>query len=195
MQYYNFISQIAFGSLFTLLIASNTYAQNLIQDGQFKQGINHWTVLLSDDKTPIKAQIIEHSSDYGAYGLADNYVNTNFVELDAASAIQQNIATKAHNHYILTFAYAHRPNAGKKQLVVLVDQDIVYTETIDNSAAIGTFKYKTIHFTPHQDDSKISFYAVSLDGPEDQGILITDLSCEIASEINLFDALDPGKTR
>lgn len=191
MQHYHFIFRTTLGCLFILLIASNAYTQNLIQDGQFKEGINHWTVLLSNNNTPIKAQIIEHSSDYGTYGLADNYVNTNFVELDAASAIQQNIATKAHNNYILTFAYAHRPDAGKKQLVVLVDQTIVYTETVDNSSAVGTFKYKTVHFTPHQDNSKISFYAVSLDGPEDQGILITDLSCEIATEIHLFDAFNP----
>ncbi len=169
-------------------------AQNLVRDGQFKEGIQHWTVLLSDSQFPIKAQVIEHSDDYGTYGLADNYVNTNFVELDAASAIQQIIATKANNKYVLTLAYSHRPNAGKKQLVVLVDQEVVHTETVDNNSSVGTFKYKTIYFTPEQDNSKLSFYAVSLDGPEDQGILITDLSCEIAAEINLLDALSPSKT-
>lgn len=179
---YRIISFLLFSGISSLAIA-----QNLIQDGKFEQGIEHWTVLLSDADVPIKAQIIEHSSDYGAYGLADNYVNTNFVELDAASAVQQQVATEAGNHYILTFAYAHRPQAGKKQLVVLVDKKVVHTETIDNSDAIGTFKYKTVYFTAKQSGEKVSFYAVSLSGPEDQGILLTDVSCEIAAEINLLD--------
>ena len=169
-------------------------AQNLVRDGQFRHGIKHWTVLLSDAETPIKAQIIEHSRDYGAYGLADNYINTSFVELDAASAIQQTIATQANLSHRLTFAYAHRPNAGKKQLVILVDQEVVYTTTVDQDETAGQFRYKTVHFTPYQDNSKISFYAISLEGPEDQGILITDIVCEVATELHLFEQLDQRKT-
>lgn len=170
-----------------LLSSLNAFSQNLFQNGKFQDGINHWLVLLENAAVPIKAQVIEHSEDYGQYGLADNYVNTSFVELDAKSAIQQEIATTQNDNYVLTFAYAHRPNAGKKQLVVLINQQVVFTKTIDNNSSIGLFKYENIHFTAPQNNSKISFYAISLSGTDDQGILLTDVSCEKAAEINIFD--------
>ncbi|MGH1338640.1 MAG: DUF642 domain-containing protein [Aureispira sp.] len=170
-----------------LFLQTNAFSQNLFQNSKFQDGVTHWHVLLENADVPIKAQIIEHSKDYGQYGLADNYVNTSFVELDAKSAIQQEVATTQQNNYVLTFAHAHRPDAGKKQLIVLVDQKVVFTKTIDNNSSVGIFKYETIHFTAPQNNSKISFYAVSLSGVEDQGILLTDISCEMAAEINLFD--------
>lgn len=170
-----------------LLFSLNAFSQNLFQNGKFQDGVNHWLVLLENPNIPIKAQVIEHSEDYGQYGLADNYVNTSFVELDALSAVQQEVATTQHDNYVLTFAYAHRPNAGKKQLVVLINQKVAFTKTIDNNSSEGFFKYENIHFTAPQDNSKISFYAVSLSGIEDQGILLTDISCEKAAEINIFD--------
>lgn len=169
------------------LVTNNTsFAQNLFQNSKFNSGVEHWLVLLESSNTPIKAQVIEHSQDYGQYGLADNYVNTSFVELDAKSAIQQTIATTQHDSYVLTFAHSHRPDAGKKQLVVMVNQDVIFTKTIDNNSSAGLFKYETIHFTAPKDNSKVSFYAVSLSGLEDQGILLTDVSCEKAAEINIF---------
>lgn len=168
-------------------------AQNLVQDGKFTDGVSHWQVLLSDPSIPIKAQIIEQSQDYGAYGLADNYINTSFVELDAQSAIQQSIPTSVGDQYVLTFAYAHRPNAGKKQLVVLLDQQVICTKTIQNSETTGVFKYQTVHFSATKKQSKLSFYTISLDGPEDQGILITDLHCEVAAEINLLESLERSR--
>ena len=172
---------------FYLLFQNSVFAQNLFQNNKFQDGVTHWLVLLENADIPITAQVIEHSKDYGQYGLADNYINTSFVELDAKSAIQQEVPTVKHNNYTLTFAHSHRPNAGKKQLVVLVDQKVVFTKTIDNNSSVGFFKYETIHFTAFQDNSKISFYAVSLSGAEDQGILLTDVSCEMAAEINIFD--------
>lgn len=175
--------------LLLLSLSINTVgsAQNLFKNGKFQNGVTNWMVLLENPAVPIKAQVIEHSKDYGQYGLADNYVNTSFVELDAQSAIQQEIATTQHDNYVLTFAYAHRPDAGKKQLVVMIDKDVIFSRTIDNNSSVGGFKYETLHFSAPSDNSKFSFYTVSLSGADNQGILLTDISCEKAAEINIFD--------
>jgi hypothetical protein len=174
-------------TLLLLLNSALVLGQNLVQNSKFQQGVTHWQVLLEDSNVPIKAQVIEHSKDYGQYGLADNYVNTSFVELDAQSAVQQRMATVAGDNYVLTFAYAHRPNAGKKQLVVMIDQQVVFTTTLNNSASVGFFNYETLHFTAPSSNAKLSFYAVSLSGVAEQGVLLTDVSCERAAEINIFD--------
>lgn len=178
--------------LCTLL--SSTYAQNLVQNGKFNQGVNSWEVLLTEKSSPIKAQVIEHSQDYDTYGLADSYINTSFVELDATSAIQQKIKTNNSENYTLIFAYAHRPNAGDKQFVVTANGEVIYTETIKNTADIGTFKYIHLYFNATTTTTKLSFYAVPLSGPEDQGILLTDVSCEKTAEINLDHSRHTRKT-
>ena len=72
-------------------LVSSIQAQNLIKNNKFNAGVESWEVLLAEKSLPIKAQVIEHSEDYGLYGLADNYINTSFVELDATSAIQKKL--------------------------------------------------------------------------------------------------------
>ena len=179
---------------FSFLFTSSTQAQNLIKNNKFNAGVEGWEVLLAEKSLPIKAQVIEHSQDYGSYGLADNYINTSFVELDATSAIQQRIDTDNSDNYSLIFASAHRPNAGDKQLVVTANGTVIYTETIKNNTAIGSFKYTNIYFTAPSSTTKLSFYAVSLSGPDDQGILLTDVSCEKTAEINITNPVHGKKT-
>lgn len=177
---------------FLCLFTYTTQAQNLIKNNKFNAGVENWEVLLADKNLPIKAQVIEHSKDYDLYGLADNYINTSFVELDATSAIQQKINTDNSDSYTLIFAYTHRPNAGDKQLVVTANGTVIHTETVKNNASIGTFKYTNIYFNAPGTVTKLSFYAVSISGPDDQGILLTDVSCEKTAEININN---PNHTR
>lgn len=176
------------------LLINTTQAQNLIKNNKFNAGVESWEVLLAEKSLPIKAQVIEHSQDYGSYGLADNYINTSFVELDATSAIQQKISTNNSENYTLIFAYAHRPNAGDKQLVVTANGVVIHTETIKNNASIGAFKYTNLYFTAPSNTTTLSFYAVSISGPDDQGILLTDVSCEKTAEININNSSNTKKT-
>lgn len=182
--------------VFILFLVNNTtQAQNLVKNNKFNAGVESWEVLLAEKSLPIKAQVIEHSQDYGSYGLADNYINTSFVELDATSAIQQKITTSNSENYTLIFAHAHRPNAGDKQLVVTANGIVIHTETIKNNASIGAFKYTNLYFTATSSTTKLSFYAVSLGGPDDQGILLTDISCEKTAEININNPNNTKKIR
>lgn len=155
---------------------------NLIQNGQFTKGTSSWKVLLTDKDQPIKAQI-EHGASYKEYGLADNFVGTNFVELDAKSAIQQTINTKAGQQYKLMFAFAHRPDAGNNQLIVTTNDQVLFTKTLQSSSKEGRFTYKELYFTADAPQTKIGFYSVSiLGGPEDKGILLTDIWCELITD-------------
>lgn len=169
-----------------VLMSTSSWAQkNLIANGQFVEGTKNWNVLLTDKDHPIKAHI-EHGSSYKEYGLADNFIGTNFVELDEKSAIQQVVKTQKGELYTLVFAYAHRPEAGTKQLIVTVDGKAVYTKTIANTAKAGAFMYQYISFQAPSDETKIGFYSASiLGGAEDKGILLTDILCNVASEVDL----------
>lgn len=180
--------------LIFLLNTSFLQGQNLIKNSKFNSGVEHWEVLLADKGIPIKAQVIEHSQFPDLYGLADNYINTNFVELDATSAIQQKINTDKSDNYTLIFAYALRPDAGDKQLVITANGTVIHTETMKNSSSVGTFKYHNIYFNAPDHITKLSFYAVSLSGPDDQGILLTDITCEKTAEININYPKNGSKT-
>lgn len=173
---------------FSFLIAQNG-SPNLLKNGSFAQGTENWKVFLVDAEKPIKARVIEQSDSYTAYGLADNYVGTNFVELDASSAIQQDLETKEGEAYVLVFAYAHRPDAGDKQLIVQINGDAVWTKTIKNNKENGEFTYKYIKFKGAK-TANIAFYAVSLNGDEEKGVLLTDVLLNEEPEVDLkmFDA-------
>lgn len=176
--------------MFVTLINAFGFAQknampNLLQNGNFAKGTENWSIYLSDPTQPIKAKIIEQSGAYNIYGLADNYIGTNFVELDAKSAIQQKAAINKDEPHVLIFAYAHRPDAGDKQLIVEINHKPVWTKTIKNSSENGKFSYKIIKFTPTQDEVLISFYAVSLNGDEEKGVLITDVLMNEEPAVNL----------
>lgn len=181
---------------FILLQSWTLYAQdNLIKNGQFTEGTQNWEVLLVNKENPIKAHI-EHGSSYKEYGLADNFVGTNFVELDQQSALQQHIITTPNQRYKLLFAYAHRPEAGKQQLIVMAAGNIVFTKTLDNGTSEGQFSYKEIEFTAADPRTKISFHAVPLaEAQADKGILITDILCqEINAEtLDLHEISSGGK--
>lgn len=159
------------------------FAQNnLIKNGQFTNGTKGWNILLTNKNQPIKAQI-EHGDSYKDYGLADNFIGTNFVELDAQSTIQQTIATEPKQRYRLIYAYAPRPDAGKNQLIVMANGKVIHTKTVQSNSKTGKFTYKEIEFTATSAETKLGFYAVSIaDGTEDKGILITDIWCEQISE-------------
>lgn len=148
---------------------------NLLQNGNFSKGTESWEVFLTDPKAPIKAHIIERGDSYEKYGLADNYVGTNFVELDSKSAISQKTATKAGEPHVLVFAYAHRPEAGDKQLIVEINGKAIWTKTVKNTSEAGTFTYKIIKFVPDSNNTSVALYAVSLGGDGEKGVLVTDV--------------------
>lgn len=175
-------------------MSSALFAQdNLIKNGQFVDGTEHWEVLLNDKNEPIKAHI-ERSESYKEYGLADNFVGTNFVELDEKSAIQQTVKTTSGENYTLMFAYAHRPNAGTKQLIVMAGGKAIFTTTINNSEDAGQFVYKHANFQATSSETKLSFYSVSiLGGAEDKGILLTDVLCNSTSDVDLINHLNDKK--
>lgn len=171
-----------FFSFFTISLFAQT---NLIKNGQFIDGTNNWEVSLLNKDEPIKAHI-EHSNVYKEYGLADNFVGTNFVELDQKSSIQQVIPTRKGEMYTLVFAYAPRPNAGSKQLIVKAGQKIIYTTTLDNSDDKGTFIYKKVSFAATEKYTKIGFHAVSiLSDADNKGVLLTDVLCNLSSVIDV----------
>ena len=175
--------------LFSILFSSLTitlFAQiNLIKNGQFIDGTNNWEVLLLNKNEPIKAHI-EHSNTYKEYGLADNFVGTNFIELDQKSAIQQVIPTRKEEMYTVIFAYAPRPNAGTKQLIVTAGKKVIYTTTLDNSDDKGVFIYKKISFSATENYTKIGFHSVSiLSEVDDKGILLTDILCNLSSIVDV----------
>ena len=180
--------------LFVAFICSLGFSQkknnmpNLLENGNFAKGTEGWSIYLSEPNVPIKAKIIEQSGAYNLYGLADNYIGTNFVELDSKSAIQQKSTVNKGEPHVLVFAYAHRPNAGDKQLIVQIDGKAVWTKTIKNEVGNGKFTYKVIKFVPSNDNTLVSFYAVSLNGDEDKGILLTDvlLNEEPVVDLDLF---------
>jgi hypothetical protein len=174
-----------------ILFSTSLFAQeNMIKNGQFVDGTENWQVLLNDKETPIKAHI-EHGESYKKYGLADNFIGTNFVELDEKSAIQQTVLTRKGNNYTLIFAYAHRPDAGTKQLIVTAGGKAIYTTTIKNADDQGRFIYKHVTFTATDKETKLGFYSVSiLGGAEDKGILLTDLLCSPTSEVDLGNYSD-----
>ncbi|MCH2043265.1 MAG: DUF642 domain-containing protein [Saprospiraceae bacterium] len=168
-----------------LYIVSFGQANNLIQNGKFEKGVESWQVLLVDENEPIKAGNIEYSSMYDAYGLADNFAGTHFVELDALSGIQQTIATEKQTKYVLLFAYTHRPNAGDKHFIIRSGNEVIYTKKIENTEKLGNFQYAHIEFEATSDQTNIQFYVASLNGTLDKGILLTDVICSKAKEIDL----------
>jgi hypothetical protein len=175
-----------FLSLFFFFITLSLFAQdNLIKNGQFINGTTNWEVSLLNKDEPIKAHI-EHSNVYKEYGLADNFVGTNFVELDQKSSIHQIIPTRKGEMYTLVFAYAPRPNAGSKQLIVKAGQKIIYTTTLDNSDDKGSFIYKKITFKATENYTKVGFHAVSiLSDADEKGVLLTDILCNLSSIIDV----------
>jgi hypothetical protein len=179
------LKSLFFSILFSSLAVTLFAQDNLIKNGQFLEGTNNWEVLLLNKNEPIKAHI-EHSNVYKEYGLVDNFVGTNFVELDQKSAIQQVVTTRKGEMYALAFAYAPRPNAGTKQLIVTAGQNVIYTTTLKNSDDKGIFIYKTVRFVATENYTKISFHAVSiLSNADDKGILLTDILCNRSSEVDL----------
>mgnify|MGYP000270818340 CR=1 FL=1 len=179
------LKSLLFAILFLSLTITLFAQDNLIKNGQFGDGTNNWEVLLLNKNEPIKAHI-EHSSTYKEYGLADNFVGTNFVELDQKSAIQQVIPTRKGEMYTIAFAYAPRPNAGTKQLIVTAGQKVIFTTTLKNSDDKGVFTYKTVSFAATENYTKIGFHAVSiLSDADDKGILLTDILCNLSSVVDV----------
>lgn len=171
--------------IFTFLLSSSIGAQNLLKNGKFASDTEGWSVLLANKESPIKAQIIERGDSYKEYGLADNYIGTNFVEIDAQSGIQQTVTVKKGQTYILAFATAHRPNAGDKQFIIQINGEVVHTKTFKNNAKAGNFTYRYTEYTATSDQAKIAFRAVSLSGSETQGILLTDILFSSSDEVDM----------
>lgn len=171
--------------IFMAVLSSSAVAQNLLKNGKFATNTDGWSVLLADKESPIKAQIIERGDSYKEYGLADNYIGTNFVEIDAQSGIQQIVEVKKGETYVLAFATAHRPNAGNKQFIVQINGDVVLTKTFKDNPKAGNFVYRYAEYTATSDQAKIAFRTVSLSGSEDLGILLTDLLFSKSDEIDI----------
>ncbi len=171
------------------LLSSSSYAQNLLKNGNFEKGVEDWSIFIA--KEGMAPRSIEISRDYARYGLADNYAGLAFVELDAQSAIQQTIVTQAQKEYVLAFGYSHRRNAGDKQLIIQVNGKTVHSHTVKNSHEEGKFVHKHITFTADAPESKIVIYAVSISGDETKGILLSDVFCNLETEIDLklFDKI------
>ncbi|BDS11770.1 DUF642 domain-containing protein [Aureispira anguillae] len=163
--------------LLILLNSTTVFAQNLIQNGNFKLGTNEWQPLIASSRVTIEKQAIEHSNYGDLYGLPDNYIETSFVELDQQSSLEQTIKTTQTN-YTLTFAYSHRPNAGDKKLIVVADNQVIYQKTIKNNKEEGSFIYQKAHFNATNSHTTLEFYIESIEGAADKGVLITDIFCE-----------------
>jgi len=169
--------------LFFSALAVSSYAQNLIKNSNFSKGVEDWSIFLVNGGAA--PRMIEVSADYKKYGLADNQAGLHFAELDAQSAIQQTITTQEGKDYLLGFGYATRPNAGDKQLIVEVNGKAVFTQTFKNNPDAGKFTHKHFSFTADAATSKIAIYVVSLSGKDDEGLLISDILCNLESEVDL----------
>lgn len=171
------------------LLSSSSFAQNLLKNGDFEKGVEDWSIFFA--KEGVAPRSIEISRDYARYGLADNYAGLSFVELDAQSAIQQTIITQPEKEYILAFGYSHRPNAGDKQLIVQINGKTIHTHTIKSSQEAGKFLHKHTSFKAESTESRIVIYAVSLSGDDSKGILLSDVFCNLETEIDLqlFDKI------
>lgn len=175
---------LLFCSLSLQLFAQNK--ENLIKNGQFRNSLEGWEILLSNGSPSIKAQILSEEADYKKFGLADNFVGTSFVEIDENSSIRQDVELKSIEPHSLVFAYAPRPNAGDKQLIVKVDGRAVWTTTLGNQNALGRFQYKAIKLMPEEKSAQISFYVVSLSDKKDQGVFIADVFLNEEPLVDLY---------
>jgi hypothetical protein len=172
-----------FTLLFFSAFAISSYAQNLIKNSNFSKGVEDWSIFLVNGGAA--PRMIEVSNDYKKYGLADNQAGLHFAELDAQSAIQQTITTVEGKDYLLGFGFATRPNAGDKQLIVEVNGKAVFTQTFKNNVEAGKFTHSHFSFTADAATSKIAFYIVSLSGKDDEGLLVSDVLCNLESEVDL----------
>lgn len=174
--------------LIFLFSSTTIFAQNLVQNGAFISGTDAWTPLNSLAGENTQKKTIEFSDDYMMYELSDSYLEKRFVELDYQSAIQQTISTNETTNYTLTFAYAHRPNSGDKELVIIADDKVIYKKTIKNNEKEGSFIYQSVPFQAKRSQTSLGFYVQSISGAEDRGLLITDIFCE--ERANLDEILE-----
>lgn len=177
MKRISFAIALFFGSFLTSQAQNQN--PNLINNPKFDAGTKSWEIANANGNA------IEISNDYKAYGLTDNFAGTYFVELDANSAVQQTIKTEKGKKYVFAFAYSHRPNAGDKQFIVLVNGKPFHTEKIANNAANGGFRQKALSFTAEGETSVVAFHTASLSGEDTQGVLLTDVLVGEESEVNL----------
>jgi hypothetical protein len=161
--------------------AAQAQNNNLIQNGNFKKGLSHWKMSTDTERT-FSLQV---SSDYAAYGLTDNHVGMNFVHLNSQVAMEQTVATAVGEFYVLGFGYSHLPSAGDKQIIVTIDGKPTYTYTVKQDTNPGRFQHKHFTFKAQAANTNIRIYVVSLSGKEDKGILLSDVICDVESEVDL----------
>jgi hypothetical protein len=164
-------------------LSTNSQAQNLIKNQNFAKGVENWSIFMVNGGVAPRA--IEIGSSYQKYGLADNQAGISFAELDAQSAIQQTIITQKDKKYVFSYGFSHRPNAGDKQLIIQVNGKVVHTATIKNNADLGKFAHKNFTFDADSDNAKIAIYVVSLSGDASKGVLVTDIFCNLETEVDL----------
>jgi hypothetical protein len=169
-------------SLFLAIgFAAQAQNNNLIQNGSFKQGLSNWK-MSTDNQKVLSMQV---SSDYAAFGLTDNYVGMNFVHLNSQVAIEQTVATTVGESYVFGFGYSHLPNVGDKQIIVNIDGKPTYTYTIKQNEKQGRFQHKHFAFKAQGANTNIRIYVVSISGKEEKGILLSDVICDVESEVDL----------
>lgn len=172
--------------LFTfLLIASiSANAQNLLVNGSFTQGAEAWTVWTASGAEAS----VQPSNAYADFGLADNFIGTNFLALGEEVGIRQSIATEAQRTYVIQFAFSHRPNAGDQELIIEVDGRPVFHQKVANSERNGRFRYRHFTFTAQDESTEIKLYSVPIEANKGKGILLSNI--EVAEEGTVEIKLD-----
>lgn len=166
---------------FFLAFSVSSQAQNLFQNGSFKNGLSGWK-LSTDSQKEINLSV---SSDYQAFGLTDNHVGMNFVHLNSLASLEQTLNTQVGESYIVGFGFSHLPQAGDKQIIITIDNKPVYTYTIKNTTEKGRFQHRHFTFKAQNASTNIRIYVASIGGDDKKGILFTDVMCDVEAEADL----------
>lgn len=166
---------------FITLISTQTQAQNLLVNGNFTQGAEAWAVWAANDA---KASV-QPSNAYAEFGLADNFIGTNFLALDEEVGIRQTVATTAERTYLVQFAFSHRPNAGDQDLIIEVDGRPAFHQKIADSDRNGHFRYRSFTFTAGDAKTEINIYSVPIGEKKGKGILLSDIQLGAEGTVEL----------
>lgn len=161
---------------FITLLATQAQAQNLLVNGNFTQGANAWNVWAANGAEAS----VQPSDAYAKFGLADNFIGTNFLALDEEVGIRQTVATEAERTYLVQFAFSHRPDAGDQELIIEVDDRPVFHQKVPQSDRSGHFRYRHFTFTAQDAETEVNIYVVPVGENKGKGVLLSDI--ELAEE-------------
>jgi hypothetical protein len=182
-----FFSLVLFFGVSTKL--PQLFAQNLVQNGAFQQGLEGWKVLTAQPDAQFTARYVPRGSKATQeYGLKDNQVETNFVALNGQSSIEQSIATEVGKRYTLVFAVALPSQAKNQQMIVSLNGQPKWTRTLSSNGEKGSFQHYYFHFEATSPQTVLSFYATPIGGEatsSNEGLLLSDIICNLEEEVEL----------